>query len=163
MIEGLTPRQGDIILIQLLFMKVTAHRHRSGGKDDLTINKNLRVFHRSLLLDALNRNNAFNEVLKIIKNGKYDRVVIGTNPASLLDLYTQAGRQSVYEQASDEDEKKDRIITNMLTPYLMRNYTNTKKLFEVIEGLYNNAVGEVRKLAMERNAMMRYMYIEGGL
>lgn len=80
-----------------------------------------------------------------------------------MDLYTQAGRQSVYEQASDEYEKKDRIITNMLTPYLMRNYTNTKKLFEVIEGLYNNAVGEVRKLAMERNAMMRYMYIEGGL
>eukprot|EP00956_Cyclotella_meneghiniana_P003286 scaffold3976_cov45-Cyclotella_meneghiniana.AAC.16 len=51
----------------------------------------------------------------------------------------------------------------MLTPFLMRNYTNTKKLFEVIEGLYNNTVGAVRKLAMERNAMMRYMYIEGGL
>eukprot|EP00956_Cyclotella_meneghiniana_P006835 scaffold9202_cov42-Cyclotella_meneghiniana.AAC.1 len=133
MIEGLTPRQGDIILIQLLFMKVTAHQNRAGGKDDLTINKNLRSS------------------------------IIGTSPASPLDLYTQAGRQSVYEQASDEDEKKDRIITNMLTPFLMRNYTNTKKLLEVIEGLYNNAVGEVRKLAMDRNAMMRYMYIEGGL
>eukprot|EP00956_Cyclotella_meneghiniana_P010674 scaffold14929_cov23-Cyclotella_meneghiniana.AAC.1 len=163
MIESLTPKQGDIILIQLLFMKVTAHRNRAGGKDDTMINKNLRVFHCSLLLDALNRNNTFNEVLKIIKNGKYDRVVIGTSPASVLDLYTQAGRQSVYEQASDEDEKKERIITNMLTPYLMRNYTNTNKLFEVIEGLHNNTVGAVRKLAMERNAMMRYIYIEGGL
>eukprot|EP00956_Cyclotella_meneghiniana_P036602 scaffold127839_cov54-Cyclotella_meneghiniana.AAC.1 len=88
---------------------------------------------------------------------------MGSTPASLSDLYTQAGRQSVYEQA-DEDEKKERIITNMLTPYLIRNYTNTNKLFEVIKGLYKNTVGTVRKLAMERNAMMRYMmYIEGGL
>ena len=46
---------------------------------------------------------------------------------------------------------------------MMRNYTNTNKLFEVIEGLHNNTVGAVRKLAMDRNAMMRYMYIEGGL
>ena len=69
MIESLTPKQRDIILIQLLFMKVTAHRNRAGGKDDAMINKNLRVLHCSLLLDALNRNNTFNEVLKIIKNG----------------------------------------------------------------------------------------------
>ena len=161
-IENLTPKQGDIVLIQLLFMKVVAHRNRAGDKDDAMINKNLRVLHRSLLLDALNRNSAFNEVLKIIKNGKYDRIVIGSTPASLLYLYTQAGRQSVYEQA-DEEEKKERIITNMLTPYLTRNYTNTNKLFEVIQGLHKNTVGTVRKLAMERNAMMRYMYIEGGL
>eukprot|EP00956_Cyclotella_meneghiniana_P017470 scaffold28499_cov35-Cyclotella_meneghiniana.AAC.1 len=162
-IENLSPRQGDIVLIQILFLKVTAHRHKTGGKDDLTINKNLRALHRSLLLDALNRNAAFNEVLNIIKNGRYDRVVIGTNPASLVDLYTQAGRQSVYEQATDEFEKKDRIITNMLSPYLTRNYTNTRKLIDVIEGLYNNPAAEVKKLALERNAMMRYMYIEGGL
>ena len=161
-IENLTPKQGDIVLIQLLFMKVVAHRNRAGDKDDAMINKNLRVLHRSLLLDALNRNSAFNEVLKIIKNGKYDRIVIGSTPASLSDLYTQAGRQSVYEQV-DEEEKKERIITNMLTPHLIRNYTNTNKLFEVIKGLHKNSVGTVRKLAMERNAMMRYMYIEGGL
>ena len=95
-IENLTPKQGDIVLIQLLFMKVVAHRNRAGDKDDAMINKNLRVLHRSLLLDALNRNSAFNEVLKIIKNWKYDRIVIGSTPASLSDLYTQAGRQSVY-------------------------------------------------------------------
>ena len=52
----------------------------------------------------------------------------------------------------EEEERMD-MITN----------TNTNKLFEVIEGLHNNTVGAVRKLAMERNAMMRYMYIEGGL
>eukprot|EP00956_Cyclotella_meneghiniana_P013731 scaffold20026_cov46-Cyclotella_meneghiniana.AAC.1 len=73
-IEDLTPKQGDIVLIQLLFMKVAAHRNRAGGKEDAMINKNLRVLHRSLLLDALNRSSAFNEVLKMIKNGKYDRI-----------------------------------------------------------------------------------------
>eukprot|EP00956_Cyclotella_meneghiniana_P027494 scaffold61686_cov47-Cyclotella_meneghiniana.AAC.1 len=60
-------------------------------------------------------------------------------------------------------KKKKAYIEHILEPYLTRTYINTKKLASIIKDLSKLPENEIFNLAKTRGAMMRYMYIEGGI
>ena len=136
LISDITPRDGDAILLHLLLEKVDASGKCKKSKGERV--RTLRVLHRSMLLNAINTDSAFEEILTMIEQSKYTKITISSPPASLMDLYSAEGRRAVYTMGGEKKKKKTAYIQHMLAPYLMRMYLNTPRLAEVYEGLDNS-------------------------
>ena len=108
-----------------------------------------------MLLNAINIDNAFDEIMTMIENGKYTKVHMVTPPAQLMDLYSSEGKRAVYRMGGDKNTKKRAYIQHMLAPYLMRMYLNTPCLADVYEGLEKLPVDEIFALAKTPWAIMR--------
>eukprot|EP00956_Cyclotella_meneghiniana_P015395 scaffold23541_cov58-Cyclotella_meneghiniana.AAC.1 len=93
---------------------------------------------------------------------KIDSRKIGreTPPLQITELYSAQGKRAIYTQGP---KKKKAYIDHILDPYLTRTYLNTKKLANIISDLNKLSEDEIFNIAKNRGAMMRYMYVEGGI
>eukprot|EP00956_Cyclotella_meneghiniana_P010819 scaffold15122_cov41-Cyclotella_meneghiniana.AAC.3 len=156
-IADLTDREGDEILIHLLYEKIQFRQGSNKKKRDVI--KILRLHHRSMLLSAINEEHAYKEIVHILK---IDTRKIGreTPPIQITELYSAEGKKALYAQGP---KKKKAYIEHILDPYLTRSYLNTPKLASIIDDLYKLPENEIINIAKNRGAMMRYMYVEGGI
>eukprot|EP00956_Cyclotella_meneghiniana_P010262 scaffold14167_cov51-Cyclotella_meneghiniana.AAC.1 len=156
-IADLTEREGDEILIHLLLEKIQYRQGSNKKKRDIV--KVLRLHHRSMLLSAINEEHAYNEMVNLLK---IDSRKIGreTPPLQITELYSAQGKRAIYTHGP---KKKKAYIDHILEPYLTRTYLNTQKLADIISDLNNLPEDEIFNIAKNRGAMMRYMYVEGGI
>ena len=156
-IADLTDREGDEILIHLLYEKLQYRQGSNKRKRDII--KVLRLHHRSMLLSAINEEHAYKEIVNLVR---IDARRIGreTPPIQIPELYSAEGKRALYAQGQ---KKKKAYIGHILDPYLTRSYLNTPKLASIINDLDKLPESEIIDLAKNRGAMMRYMYIEGGI
>eukprot|EP00956_Cyclotella_meneghiniana_P019237 scaffold32809_cov47-Cyclotella_meneghiniana.AAC.2 len=156
-IADLTEREGDEILILLLYEKVQFRQGSHKKKRDIV--KVLRLHHRSMLLSAINEEHAYNEIVTLLKIDSR-KIGIETPPVQIPELYSAEGKKAIYAHGPN---KKQAYIDHILDPYLTRTYLNTTKLASIIRDLNKLPENEIFNLAKNRMAMMRYMYVEGGI
>lgn len=161
-IADLNPREGDSVLMKILSDLIK--NSNKCTKSMMVIMKNIRVWNRYMLIDAINRQSAFMQAIEMIESNSYGYVVIGTPPANLSDLYTAEANRAIYVDAKgDNEQRRKAILKHQLIPYITRMYLNTDALVEVIKGLEKVGAGEINNLANIEKHMMKYMFIHGGV
>eukprot|EP00956_Cyclotella_meneghiniana_P001861 scaffold2041_cov37-Cyclotella_meneghiniana.AAC.2 len=101
-IEDLTEREGDEILIHLLMEKVQYRQSTNKKKKDIV--RVLRLNHRSLLLNAINEEHAYNEIVNLLKVDNR-KIGIETPLSTIPELYSVEGKRAMYAKNGPQRKK----------------------------------------------------------